>query len=60
MTSDAQTFTVAELERLLDWYRRLPLCHNVVLCDDELADQVARQIAKLRTKNPAGRPSPNV
>jgi hypothetical protein len=48
MTSDAQTFTVAELERMLDWYRRLPLCHNVVPRDDELADKIALQIAKLR------------
>jgi hypothetical protein len=57
MTSDAQTFTAAELERMLDWYRRLPLCHNVVPLDDELADKIGLQIAKLRT-NPAGRPSP--
>jgi hypothetical protein len=57
MTSDAQTFTAAELERMLDWYRRLPFCHNVVPRDDELAEKIALQIAKLRA-NPAGRPSP--
>jgi hypothetical protein len=48
MTCDAETFTVAELERMLDWYRRLPVCHNVVPRDDKLADKIALQIAKLR------------
>ena len=57
MTSDAETFTAAELERMLDWYTRLPLCHNVVPRDDELADKIALQIAKLRA-NRASRPSP--
>jgi hypothetical protein len=56
MTADAQTFTAAELARMLDWYRALPLCHDVVPRDDELADKIALQIAKLRAK-PAGRPS---
>jgi hypothetical protein len=57
MTSEAQAFTAVELERMLDWYRRLPLCHNVVPRDDELADKIALQIAQPRA-NPAGRPSP--
>jgi hypothetical protein len=56
MSSDAQTFTAAELERILDWYRALPLCHDVVPRDDELAEKIALQIARLRTR-PAGRPS---
>jgi hypothetical protein len=50
MTSDAQTFTASELERMLDWYRALPLCHDVVPRDDELADKIALEIAKLRTR----------
>jgi hypothetical protein len=49
MTSDGQAFTTAELERMLEWYRALPWCHNVVPRDDELADKIALQIAKLRT-----------
>jgi carbon monoxide dehydrogenase subunit G len=57
MTADAQTFTAAELERMLDWYRALPLCHNVVSADDELAHKVALQIGALRA-SPAGRPNP--
>jgi hypothetical protein len=56
MTSDAQTFTAAELERMLDWYRALPLCHDVVPRDDELADKIAIQIVRLRA-NRVGRPS---
>jgi hypothetical protein len=56
MTCDAHTFTRAELERMLDWYRALPLCHNVVRRDDELADKIALEIAKLRTRS-ARRPS---
>lgn len=54
MTSDVQTFTAAELERMLDWYRRLPVCHNVVRRDDELADKIALQLASLR-RHRAGR-----
>lgn len=34
---------------MLEWYRALPWCHNVVPRDDELADKIALQIAKLRT-----------
>jgi hypothetical protein len=56
MTSDPHTFTAAELERMLDWYRALPLCHDVVPRDDDLADKIAHQIAKLRA-NRVGRPS---
>jgi hypothetical protein len=56
MIDDAQTFTAAELERILDWYRALPLCHNVVPADDELAHKVALQIVKLHAY-PAGRPN---
>ena len=55
ITTDAQTFTAAELERLLDWYRRLPFCHNVLPRDDELADKIALQLSRLRTR-PADRP----
>jgi hypothetical protein len=53
MTRDAQTFTAAELERLLDWYRALPHCHNVVPCDDALADRIALELAKLRARSAA-------
>jgi hypothetical protein len=47
---DAHTFTISELERMLDWYRALPLCHDVVPRDDELADKIAIEIARLRTR----------
>jgi hypothetical protein len=50
MTSDGQVFTAAELERMLDWYRALPWCHDVVPRDDELASKIALQIARLRTQ----------
>jgi hypothetical protein len=53
MTSSDQMFTAAELERLLDWYRALPLCHDVVPRDDELADKIAHQIAIGRTRSAA-------
>jgi hypothetical protein len=56
MTSDNQTFTPAELERMLDWYRALPVCHDVVPPDDELADKIAFQIAAERVRR-ARRPS---
>ena len=48
MTSDGQMFAASELERMLDWYRALPWCHDVLPRDDELADKIARQIATLR------------
>jgi hypothetical protein len=53
MTRDAQTFTAAELERMLDWYRALPHCHNVVPRDDALADKIALELAKLRARSAA-------
>jgi len=49
MTPDRLTFTAADLERMLDWYRALPLCHDVVPRDDELADKIAVEISRLRT-----------
>ena len=42
------TFTTAELERLLDWFRGLRLCHGDVPRDYELADKIAFELAKLR------------
>ena len=51
MTAASQTFTAAELERMLDWYRALPLCHDVVPPDDELADKIALEIAKQRVRH---------
>jgi hypothetical protein len=50
VTHDAHIFTASELERMLDWYRALPLCHDVVPRDDELADKIALAIAKLRVR----------
>jgi hypothetical protein len=50
VTHDAHIFTAAELERMLDWYRALPLCHDVVPRDDQLADKIALEIAKLRVR----------
>jgi hypothetical protein len=44
----SQTFTSAELERMLDWYRALPACHDIVPRDDELADKIAIELTKLR------------
>ena len=44
----ASTFTTAELERLLDWFRGLRLCHGDVPRDYELADKIAFELAKLR------------
>jgi hypothetical protein len=48
LTSDAHIFTAAELERMLDWYRALPLCHDFVPRDDELAVKIAVEVAELR------------
>jgi hypothetical protein len=53
MTFDGQTFTTAELERMLDWYRALPVCRDVVPRNDELADKIAHQIARQRTHSAA-------
>jgi hypothetical protein len=46
-------FTAAELERMLDWHPALPLCHDVVPRDHELADKIANPFAKLRTHSAA-------
>lgn len=54
----SQTFTRAELERVLDWYRALPVCNDVVPRDDELADRIALELAKLRPR--ASRSLPKV
>ena len=48
MPDYADTFTVAELERLLDWFQGLRACHGDVPRDHELADKVALELAKLR------------
>jgi hypothetical protein len=49
----SQTFSRVELERMLEWYRALPVCHDVVSRDDELADRIALEIAKLRPRTSA-------
>ena len=54
----SQTFPRAELERVLDWYRALPVCNDVVSRDDELADRIALELAKLRPRT--SRSSPKV
>jgi hypothetical protein len=41
-------FSGAELERLLDWYKALGACHDVVPSDDRLADKIGRELARLR------------
>jgi hypothetical protein len=46
----SQTFTRAELERMLEWYRALPVCHDVAPRDEELADRIALELAKLRSR----------
>jgi hypothetical protein len=48
MRDSASTFTTAELERLLDWFQGLRLCHGDVPRDYELADKIAFELAKLR------------
>jgi hypothetical protein len=48
-----QTFTRVELERMLEWYRALPVCHDVVPRDDELADRIALELEKLRLRTSA-------
>ena len=45
-----QTFTRVELERLLEWYRALPVCHDVVPRDHDLAEKIALELAKLRAQ----------
>jgi hypothetical protein len=54
MPDYANTLTVAELERLLDWFQGLRLCHGDVPRDHELADKIALEVAKLR--RPVERP----
>jgi hypothetical protein len=49
MADYATTFTAAELQRLLDWFQGLRLCHSDVPRDYELADKIARELAKLRS-----------
>lgn len=49
----SQTFTRVELERVLEWYRALPFCHDVVPRDDELADRIALELAKLSPRTSA-------
>ena len=46
MPDYADTFTLAELERLLDWFQGLRACHGDVPRDYELADKVALELAK--------------
>ncbi|MFL5914967.1 MAG: hypothetical protein ACJ752_04935 [Gaiellaceae bacterium] len=50
MPDCANTLTVAELERLLDWFQGLRLCHGDVPRDYELADKIALELAKLRPR----------
>jgi hypothetical protein len=45
----ASAFSRVELERLLDWYKALGACHDVVPSDDRLADKIGREIARLRS-----------
>ena len=52
MTSEVQAFTAAELARALDWYRLLPVCHDVSPRDDELAEKIAIQLAELSRPSP--------
>jgi hypothetical protein len=48
MADHASTFTAAELQRLLDWFHGLRVCHGDVPSDYALADKVAFELAKLR------------
>lgn len=41
-------FTEAELERLLDWFQELRLCHGDVPGDYVLSDKIAFELSKLR------------
>jgi len=41
-------FTRVELERMLDWYRALPACRDVVSRDDELGDKIALELVRSR------------
>lgn len=44
-------FSRVELERLLDWYKALGACHDVVFSDDRLADKIGRELARLRASH---------
>jgi hypothetical protein len=48
MPDYANSFTMVELERLLDWFEELRLCRADVPRDYELAEKVALELAKLR------------
>jgi hypothetical protein len=50
MPDYADTFTVVEFERLLDWFRGLRLCHGDVPRDYEFANKIALELAKLRRR----------
>jgi hypothetical protein len=52
----ANTLTTAELNRLLDWFQALRLCHVDVPRDYELADKIGFEIAKRR--HPVEQPEP--
>lgn len=54
MPDNANTFTVAELERLLDWFQGLRLCHGDIPRDHQLANKVVLELAKL--ERPVERP----
>lgn len=41
-------FSRVELERMLDWYKALGACHDVVPSDDRLADKIGGELARLR------------
>lgn len=51
----ASTFSAADLQRLLDWYQGLRLCRGDVPRDHELADKIALELVRLRTR-PAEQP----
>ena len=48
MADYANTFTAAELERLLDWFQELRLCRGEVPRDYGLADKIALELATLK------------
>jgi hypothetical protein len=47
MPDYANTFTLVQLERLLDWFQGLRACGADVPQDHELADKIALELAKL-------------
>jgi hypothetical protein len=48
MPDYSNTFTVAELVRLLDWFQGLRVCHGDVPSDYALVDKIALELARLR------------